>query len=390
MQVCSSASTAKDAFTAGREAAGYVVRHIAGPPSMLWVFSSVIYDQQRLLEGIRSVAAGVPLVGCTTDGEISSAGLTQDSVVILALASADVQFHTAFTSSLSRDSHTAGKRIGEAFQNRDCQYLQIFSDGLTGNAVEIIEGIQSILGENIRIAGGTSGDGGRFLRTFQYLGDQVLTDSIVAVGFSGNFAVGTGVGCGWFPVGTAKQVTKSEGNILYELDGQPALQVYEKFLDRYASQLPAVGVEYPLGLLGTSEDDEDHGYFLCRATMGVDRQNGSIRFAGDIPQGAKVKMTMGNGNDVVDAARKAAKRALSHMKKMSGEIQAKAIFVYSCMARKIVLGSRTSEEIAVIRKIVGDDVPIIGFYTYGEYAPSGKQNRSHFHNETVTLTILGE
>ncbi len=390
MQVCSTVSTAKDAFTAGHEAAGYVAQHLDGPPSILWVFSSASYDQQHLLEGIRTVAMDVPLIGCTTDGEISSAGLTDESVVILALASHDVRFHTAYVPFLSQDSFIAGRRIGEAFQNRDCQYLQIFSDGLTGNAVRIIEGIQSVLGKNIIISGGTSGDGGRFLRTFQYLDDQVLTDSIVAVGFCGNFAVGTGIGCGWFPVGTAKQVTRSEGNTLYELDGQPALQVYEKFLDRFASQLPAVGVEYPLGILGTSGDDEDHGYFLCRATMGVDRETGSIRFAGDIPQGAMVKMTMGNENDVVDAARKAAGKALASLKQTSGKIQAKAIFVYSCMARKIVLGSRTGEEIAVIRKIVGDDVPIIGFYTYGEYAPSGKQNQSHFHNETVTLTILGQ
>ena len=389
MKAISAVSTTKDAFMAGREAVERVIDKLSCRPDMLWVFGAITYDQQRLLEGIRSVAVGVPLIGCTTDGEISSSGLTDDSVVVLGLACDDIQFHTAYATSLSQDSYLAGVGIGEAFKNSKCRYIQIFSDGLTGNAGRIIDGIQAVLGKDIVIAGGTSGDGGLFVRTFQYHHDRILTDSIVAVGFSGNFSFGTGVGCGWFPVGTAKLVTKSDGNVLHELDGQPALQVYEKFLGRYASRLPAVGVEYPLGLLPSGAVNDEDGYFLCRATMGVDRDNKSIIFAGDIPQGSLVKMTMGNENDVIEAARKAAEDALAEMKAGSLEIQAEAVFLYSCMARKIVLGSRTNEEVSEIRKIVGNDVPIIGFYTYGEYAPAKKRNQSFFHNETVTLTIIG-
>lgn len=389
MKAISAASTTKDAFMAGKEAVERVIDKLSGPPDMLWVFGAISYDQQRLLEGIRSVAAGVPLIGCTTDGELSSSGLTEDSVVVLGLASDDIQFHTAYATSLSQDSYLAGIAIGEAFKNSNCRYIQIFSDGLTGNAGKIIDGIQAVLGKDIVIAGGTSGDGGMFVRTFQYHHDRILTDSIVAVALAGNFSFGTGVGCGWFPVGTAKLVTKSNGNVLHELDGQPALQVYEKFLGRYASRLPAVGVEYPLGLLPSRMDDDEDGYFLCRATMGVDRDSKSIIFAGDIPQGSLVKMTMGNENDVIEAARKATEDALAEMKTGSGEIQAEAVFLYSCMARKIVLGSRTNEEVSEVRKIVGNEVPIIGFYTYGEYSPAKKRNQSFFHNETVTLTIIG-
>jgi hypothetical protein len=389
IQAFSAVSRQQDPFNAGKEAAGQAVGQFSGSPGILWVFATISYDQQKLLDGIASVAGSIPVVGCTTDGEVSSAGLSTESVVVLALASDTITFHTTSVAALSQGSYQAGVKIGQAFVDKNCRYLQIFSDGLTGNAVKIIEGIKSVLGPNISIAGGAAGDGGRFSRTFQYHDGKATSDSIAAVAFDGDFSLGTGIGCGWFPVGTAKQVTKAEDNILYELDGRPALPVYEKFLGRYASQLPAVGVEYPLGLLVAKEDMEGEDYFLCRATMGVDYEKQFIRFAGDIPQGSLVKMTMGNENDLLEAAGKAAREALTDMRQQSPNIQPRVVFLYSCMARRIVLGSRTAEEINKIRKITGEDVPLIGFYTYGEYAPSGKRKLSSFHNETVTISIIG-
>ncbi|SHO42693.1 FIST signal transduction protein [Desulfopila aestuarii] len=388
MKAFSAVSTETDSFEAGREVTRQVMKQVVDRPGMLWVFADIGYDQQQLLEGISSVAAGIPLIGCTTDGEISSSGLSEKSVVVLALTADTTQFHTAVTTSLSEDSYLAGVKIGEAFQHVNPRYLQIFSDGLTGNAMKIVEGIHSVLGKDVIIAGGTSGDRGFFSQTNQYHNGAVYTDSVVAVGITGDLSFSTGIGCGWFPVGTPKCVTKSEDNVVYELDGQPALQVYEKFLGKYASQLPAVGVEYPLGLLEPGEE-EDEDYFLCRATMGVDRKANSIIFAGDVPQGAQVKMTMGNEDDVIGAARKAAEDAVTDWKKKYPDISPKVIFIYSCMARKIVLGSRIGEEIAEIRQIAGYEVPLIGFYTYGEYAPAGRQKQSCFLNETVTLTLLG-
>lgn len=389
IQAYSAVSRIKDSYKAGREAARRAMEQLSGQAGILWAFSTISHDQRKLLEGIGSVAKGIPLVGCTTDGEISSAGLSTESVVILALTSDTVRFHTTAVPALSQGSYEAGVKIGQAFAGKNCRYLQIFSDGLTGNAVKIIDGIKSVLGRQILIAGGTAGDGGRFARTFQYYDGEVLTDSITAVAFEGDYSIGTGIGCGWFPVGTAKQVTKARDNIVYELDGQPALPIYEKFLGRYASQLPAVGVEYPLGLLDNHDDIAGDEYFLCRATMGVDHEQQFIRFAGDIPEGSMVKMTMGNENDLLKAAGKAARDALIDMRHHSEEIQPQAVFLYSCMARRIVLGSRTAEEIDEIRKITGEDVPIIGFYTYGEYGPAGKRKLSRFHNETVTISIIG-
>jgi hypothetical protein len=390
IQAFSAVSTKKDAFDAGNEAAQAALAKLSIKPNMLWVFGAITYDQQKLLDGIAAAAPGVPLVGCTTDGEISTKGLSLNSVVVMALASDTIRFHSAYAENLSKDSFDAGSQVVKAFQGLNCDYLQVFSDGLCGNADKIIQGVKASLGDDIRIAGGTAGDGGDFKRTYQYIGNRVLTDSIVAVAFEGQFGFGTGTACGWFPVGIAKKVTRAIGNVVYELDGQPALQAYERFLGKHAERLPAVGVEYPLGLLDPSGDADKDGYFVCRATMGVDRLAGAIIFAGDVPEGSMVKMTIGNDEDIIKAAKQAAQAAIGKLRKDSPARMPKAVFLYSCMARKIVLGTRTDEEILAVQQAIGKDVPIIGFYTYGEYAPIGVCEQSCFHNETAALTVIGD
>lgn len=379
-----------DAFLAGKEAASEVLVHLPEQPQIVWVFGAISYDQRALIRGVKSVLPETIIIGCTTDGEISNQGLTVDSVVLLGLISDQLEFTTAIVRDLGKNSFEAGKKLAEQFNGEPTEYIQIFSDGLTGNGSEIIKGIQSVLGINVKIAGGTAGDGSLFQKTYQYFNDEILTDALIGVAFVGEFKFGTGVQSGWTTIGMAKQVTKAEKNVLYELDGKPALEVYEKFLGQNASLLPAVGVEYPLGLLGPSGDVDEDDYYLCRATMGVDRVKGTVTFAGDIPEGAFVKMTMGSESDILQAVQKAASQALERLKNGNASVKPAAVFFYSCMARKIVLGSRTNEEISAIKKIVGDDVPIIGFYSYGEYAPAGKEMNSHLHNETATLTLISE
>ena len=390
IEASSAVSTRKDAFDAGRDAMTISMEKLGVAADIIWVFSAIGYDPSRLLKGIRSVAGGTPIVGCTTDGEISTDGLGTDSVVVLALASDRIKFRTVVAESLSKQGYGAGVKLGEALSDSGCRYMQIFSDPLKGNASRIIDGIRETRGDGIKVAGGAAGDGGLFRCTYQYHDDRVLTDSAVAIGFVGDFHFGTGVGSGWMPFGMAKRVTKSVGNIVYELDGQPALQVYERFLGKYAKLLPAVGVEYPLALLGSTSDCAEQNHFVCRATMGVDRDNGSITFAGDIPEGTMVKMTMGNEQDVIQAAQTAAADALSGLRQNCPNAVPKVVFVYSCMARKIVLGSRTGEELFRVKSVLGTHTPTVGFYTYGEYAPAGKHGVSFFHNETMTLTVIGE
>lgn len=379
-------ATTKNGFSrgTGERLAHELVERLGQTPQACWLFCSPQYGIEELLAGIVDTVGTSQIVGCTTDGEISTVGFSTGSAVLGGVATDQIDFHLAAVTDLSQGSEEAGKRLAEQFP-REVTYAQVFSDGLTGNGCAILRGIASVLGPETPIAGGTAGDAGKFHRTWQFAGGEVMTDAIAAMGFSGRFQVGTGVRSGWSPIGTAKKVTRSSGNILYELNTQPALDVYERFLGRHSDKLPEVGVEYPLGLVDESGKVGEEDYHLLRATMTVDRKNGSISFAGEIPEGAMVRLTCGDYNCILEAAEKAARLALADL----GDAQPLMVFFYSCMARKIVLGRRTREEVEILRQVYGPHIPIVGFYTYGEYCRVRRGGPNVLHNETATVSVIG-
>ena len=274
--------------------------------------------------------------------------------------------------------------MAESFSTTPC-LLQIFSDGLTGNGCGILRGIDGIFGDSVPVIGGAAGDNGDFVKTLQFGRGRIYSDAVCGISFYGDFQMGTGVQSGWAPIGLSKQVTRALGKTVYELNGEPALNVFERFLGQHAEKLPAIGVEYPLGFLKRSSDSKHADYYVLRATMSVDRKERSITFAGEIPEGAMVNMTCGDKISILDAAETAARQAQSAL----GDTNPEVIFCYSCMARKIVLGSRTEDEIERIRALFGPKVPIIGFYSYGEFCPIGASHSNSLHNETITLSVLG-
>lgn len=367
----------------GLQLGNLLVSKLGEIPAACWLFCSTQKRVEDLLRGVIEACECDNLIGCTTDGELSGDGFSTGSAVLAGIATDEIEFHRARASGLARGGETAGRKLAEKFPPQ-VAYLQVFSDGLTGNGSAVIRGIQSVLGQEICIHGGTAGDDGHFERTLQFDGTKILTDSIVGMAFTGEFKFGTGVQSGWSPVGIAKRVTRAWENVVYELNGQPALEVYERFLGKHATGLPAVGVEYPLGLVPGQADFEGDDFFLLRATMSVNREQGSIAFAGEIPEGSLVRLTCGDYASILAAAESAAHQAVKDL----GDSPIGIVFVYSCMARKIVLGRRTGEELERIKAVVGNTVPIVGFYTYGEYCPvKGRQNC--FHNETVTISVIG-
>ena len=374
----------KDSFSRemGRRLGEALVEKLGGFPQACWLFCSPQGELQELLKGVTGAVRTKTLVGCTTDGEISSQGFSTGSAVLGGIVTDRIEFRVAQAANLGQDSERAGMELARTLPP-ETKYVQLFSDGITGNGCGLLRGMAALLDPEVPICGGTAGDGGEFVRTWQFIGDQVLTDAAVAIGFSGDFKVGTGVRSGWSPIGIAKQVTRASGKVLFELDGQPALEVYERFLGKHAERLPAVGVEYPLGLI--SQDCGGGDYFLLRATMSVNRENHSITFAGEIPEGAMVKLTCGDTNAILEAADQAARLALDDL----GDCSPAMVFVYSCMARKIVLGRRTKEEVERIGKHVGREIPILGFYTYGEYCRVSSGDSCLLHNETAVVSLLG-
>jgi len=220
-------------------------------------------------------------------------------------------------------------------------------------------------------------------QTWQFIGNKVLTDSVTAVSLAGDLHVGTGVRSGWFPAGVPKKVTRSAGNVVYELEGESALAVYRRYLGPLANKLPAVGIQFPFGIVDESGRLGENP--VLRAPMALNESEGSVTFAGEIPQGSTISLTTGgSAASLLDASADAARRAMESL----GPASPAMAFFYSCMARKILLGSRTGEETERISSVVGRNVPVIGFYTYGEYCPSVSGTDCRLHNETATVTVV--
>lgn len=382
------AATAKIAeqFTrkAGQRLAEALLAKLNHAPDACWLFCSPQSGLQALLQGIADVVKTPNSIGCTTGGEISNQGIQTGSAILGGIATDQIRFHFAHAVDLKQDSEEAGKALARQFP-RDVSHIQLFSDGLTGNGCALLRGVNAVFKGRASIVGGTAGDNGRFQSTRQFAGPKLLSDAVVAIGFAGDFRIGASAQSGWEPIGVAKTVTRASGNTLYELNGEPALNVYERFLGKHAAKLPAIGVEYPLGITNGSKESGNPDAILLRATMAVDRRRGSITFAGEIPQGAQVHLTCGDRASILNAAKKAARQALSDI----GRGLPKIAFCYSCYARKIVLGRRIAEEAAIIRQAIGADTPLMGFYTYGEFCGMNSQSDCYLHNETLSLVVIG-
>jgi len=369
----------------GRQMGTALVEKLDFKPGACWLFCTADRLMAELLNGICDAIGTLNIVGCTTDGEISHLGVSTHSAVLAAIASDCLHFQVVFVEGISSDCEQAGRRLALKIDGAPI-YVQLFSDGLTNNGCALLRGMASVFGKQIPIAGGSAGDNGEFKKTWQFARRQVLSDAAVAISFHGKMHFGTGVRSGWAPIGLAKKATRASGNILYELNNESALEVYQRFLGKHSHKLPAIGVEYPLSLIGDWGDVGEEDYSLLRATVSVNRQEGSISFGGEIPEGATVSLTCGDRSSVLDAAGKAARLAKSDL----GVHEPAMIFCYSCMARKILLGRRTEEEIERVRSIISPTVPVAGFYTYGEYCRVKRGGSSLFHNETIAVTVIGE
>lgn len=381
-----------EAQKAGQEACQQAIKQAGGRVDLLVVFSTVAYDQKKILQGVRSVSGDALLVGCSDFGEITTQGPTSQHVSVMALHSNKINFSVGVGKGTDKDSFAAGRQAAEAVKRAaktPPSLLITFLDGLAENGAAAVRGVQAVLGENLPIMGGSAGDDFKFEKTYQYLDDQVLTCSMVGVGLSGAFSFGVGVRHGWEPVGLPMKVTKSEGGRLIKINNRPALSIYEDYFGKRAEELikepiARMAYTYPLGMSVEGSDE-----LLIRDVV-IANEKGEITCAAEIPEGSEIRLMLGDPDKAVAAAREAAQDALKQLKGASP----KAIFVFDCVARHKLLGPRIGEEITAIQEVLGKEVPLIGFYTYGEQAPLGgvlgPKCRSVFHNETMTLLVLGE
>lgn len=361
-------------------------------PSFLMLFASPHdFDQEVLIKTLSKQSPSTQLIGCSTAGEITSDGSRDQSIALMAIYSNTIEFTTGVSSEIADDSKQAGRDIANAIKNSAGEKPStalMLPDGLSGNGADIVRGVLEVFGDSFMLAGGSAGDNYKFEKTFQYLNSTVHSGNVVGVGMHGDVHFGIGVRHGWLPISIAKIVTKAVGNVVYEIDGVPAIRFYDEYFGDKRKvidsdhPLAQLAVTYPLGIPSPNKD----GY-LIRDPLSVD-ENGAITCAAEIPEGAEVYLMMGSSDEAIAAAKDAARIA---KKQVEGR-DIKAVILFNCIARKRVLMQRKSEEIEAIREIIGTNVPLIGFYTYGEQAPLGGDEIAacSFHNETDVVFVLAE
>ncbi len=381
-----------DSKKAGQDACEQAIDQIKQKPDLIMVFSSVSLNQEKMLQGVNMAAQGALIVGCSDSGEITTQGPINKHVAVMAMASDQIKFTIGLGKNVKADSYQAGRAAADDVIKKSPQKISLFIsilEGLTGNGAAIVRGMQSVLGKHFPIIGGSAGDDFVFKKTFVYYQDKVLNDAVVGVGLSGKFSWGIGVKHGWEPIGLPMKVTKSEGAVLKELNNKPALKIYEDYFGKKAEELTKepiarLAYTYPLGMSveGSSE-------LLIRDVV-IANEKGEITCAAEIPQGSEIRLMIGDQDKAIEAAKKAAENALACLKGNTP----KAVFVFDCIARYKLFGSRVGEEITAIQDILGKETPLIGFYTYGEQAPLGGNIESNicnsvFHNETMCILVLG-
>jgi len=375
--------------------AGAKVELGASLPRVAMLFAGIDHDFAVVLEQINAQWPGIALIGCTTDGELSSHILFAEDSLALVLLSGD-DFHavsgvarsvsTDVAGSIRTSVNEAVERLAGTGDNGGAPRLCItMPDGLTVSGSAALDALRAALGDAVPIFGGTAGDQWRFKGTKQFHGTEVLQDSVPFLLFDEGVVFSFGVDTGWRPIGREGRVTEVEGHIVRAIDGKPATAFYREFLGNAdITQL----TEYPLAV--TAEDGRGgaDSYYL-RAPGRTDEATGCIHFLGDVPDGARVHITTTNRDQILDATRTSFQHALDDFPKDSGDAGKPALALcISCAGRKQILGSRTQEEARIVNELLAG-VPAVGFYGYGEIARLAKDGISHYHNETFTTLLLG-
>jgi len=285
----------------------------------------------------------------------------------------------------SSNSKKVGADIAKQLKQDDLRSIFVLSEGLNINGSELVSGLNSIDDENVIITGGLAGDGDKFKKTWSFIDGKIKPNIISAVGFYGsNIRIGHGSRGGWDIFGIERRITRSKDNILYELDGKPALQLYKEYLGEKASGLPATGLLFPLAIRKNVNSPQ-----VVRTILGMDEKENSLTFAGDMPIGYLAQLMRANFDRLIAGATEAGQLALKSDADSNQTNNASLLIAISCVGRRLLLGERAEEETESVLEIFSPQTRQIGFYSYGELSPH-IQGTCDLHNQTMTLTTISE
>lgn len=356
-------------------------------PDLLLIFGPTdALRSSGVLARLHERFPSTPQLACSTGSSVAGVSLDETGVqaVAVGFSRAQVRLHTQPLPDASQ-SRLTGQKLAGQIATDNLVGVILFSVGLDVNGSHLVEGVQDILGREVAISGGLAGDGERFGDTLIAINGEIAEGAVAALALYGE-SLRISLGCygGWTEFGPRRLITASDGATLYELDGKPALDLYETYLGPEAESLPASGLIYPLKVWDPANPEEQ----FVRTLLGIERERRALILAGDVPQGWRAQLMRGSIDHLVNGAERAAQQA--HEEMLAQGVAPQLCLFVSCVGRRMLLGQRTEEELEAVASVIGGDVPISGFYSYGEIAPQNAAVPAGLHNQTVTLTLLAE
>ncbi len=352
------------------------------PANLFLMFVSPQFsEKEEVLKQINIKFPEATVIGCSTAGEISDVHVNDYSISLTAVQLEKTGHSLELVEVKDmKYSYRAGQELATKLKKPDLKHLLVLSDGLNVNGGDLVSGLKNVL-PDVSITGGLAADGPDFKSTFLIANDKIEVNRILGLGFYGkDLKVGYSSKGGWDSFGIERLVTRSHKNILYELDGQPALQIYKSFLGEEAKNLPSAALLFPLKMRDNETDKP-----LVRTVLGVNEEEQSMTFAGNIHQGSYVRLMKANIDRLINGAENSAKSATEIVKE-----SADLAILISCVGRRLVLKQLIEEEVEVVRDVIGNNPKITGFYSYGEIAPHGEFSPCELHNQSMTITTLTE
>ncbi|MBZ0114047.1 MAG: FIST C-terminal domain-containing protein [Thermoanaerobaculia bacterium] len=337
---------------------------------------------QRLIDEIFARWPNASFFGCTTAGEIHDTRVTDGSLVCTAVTFATTRIISRWQALPSaKESLAVGTELARGLESTNLRHVLVLSNGIDVHGTELVRGLTENLPSGVSVTGGLSADGSDFHETLVISGREIGPRRVAVIALYGpDLEVGIGSIGGWDPFGPEHLITRAEGNTLYTLDGRPALKVYEASLGEHAASLPPVGLHYPLAIRRAGREPT-----VVRTLLSINREGGSLTFAGDVPEGSYARVLRASFDRLVDGAMVAAAHSVGLRRGLAPSL---ALLV-SCLGRKMILQPRTEEEVEGVRYVLGPEPILAGFYSYGEISPIGTRNGA-LHNQTMTITTFAE
>jgi hypothetical protein len=358
----------------------------AEPDLLLYFGSRAALASGAAFDELKAACPGAMVLGCTTGGQIHEHDAVDDEITGVAIRFDQTGIRLASeTVGSSADSRGCGRAIGERLKAPDLAGIFILSDGLNVNGSELVAGLTAVIGPNVPLTGGLAGDGSQFQETLVGADCAPRSRLVAGIGFYGNaIRIGHGSAGGWDVFGPWRTVTRSAGNVLFELDGEPALNLYERYLGDEAAGLPGAGLLFPLQI--QNPDHADHR--IVRTILAVDHDQRSLTFAGDVPEGWSAQLMRGNLENLSCGAADAARQATEGL--AGGQATDGVALLVSCIGRRLLMGQRVSDEIEAAGSVLGTRFTRLGFYSYGEISPHAVSGICELHNQTMTITTITE